>query len=270
MKELAVIIVTYNSEKDIYGCLEALFAKNDLGEGLEVIVVDNNSRDYAPMRDKLERQYGNHITILQNTQNGGYGQGNNLGIRQATAPIILIMNPDVRPVSISFRAVVEAYKKDARLALCGFRQIINEAGKQGQSFSLLNHYNGLVRLIGGIIAKRLDWFSGRHMYFCGACFCVRKSLFEKAGLFDEHIFLYGEENDIHYRIHRANPHTHDRYMRHMVYLHPTEDRPTTDKAYRQRIASNEYVMQQQGRRPGTYIRSEQQRQRWAKRLFGHA
>ncbi len=266
MKELSVIIVTYNSEPDIYGCLEALFAHNDLGEGLEVIVVDNNSSHFTQMEAQLKTTYGERIVVLSNTRNGGYGQGNNIGIRHANAPIIMIMNPDVRVVNISLKSVVEAYQKDKNLAICGFKQIINESGKAGVSFSLLNHYNGFVRLFGGAIAKRLDCFCWRHMYFSGACFCVRKEMFEKAGLFDEQIFLYGEENDIHYRIHKACPQAHDRYLHKAVYLHLTEDRPTTEKAYHTRLQSNEYVMNKQGRTPGTYVRNEEQRLKWSKRI----
>lgn len=270
MKKLSVVIVTYNSEPDIYGCLDALWAHNDLGDALEVIVVDNNSSSYAHMHDALARQYGDCVIVLQNTQNGGYGQGNNIGIRRASSPIVMIMNPDVRLVNISLKEVVAHYQHDARLALCGFRQIINEEGKRGTSFSLLNHYSGFIRLVGGAIAKRMDCFCWRHMYFCGACFCVRKRMLEQAGLFDEHIFLYGEENDIHYRIHQACPKAHDIYLRKAVYLHPTENRPTTEEERQLRIRSNEYVMQQQGRRPGTYIRSEAQRLKWQKRIFRNA
>ncbi len=263
MKKLSVIIVTYNSESDIYGCLEALFAHNDLGDALEVIVVDNNSRDFAHMQSELQRLYGERILVLSNTRNGGYGQGNNIGIAHSSAPIIMIMNPDVRVVDIPLNVVVEAYQQDENLAICGFKQIINESGKAGISFSLLNHYNGFIRLFGGALAKRLNCFCWRHMYFCGACFCVRKEMFEKAGLFDEQIFLYGEENDIHYRIHKACPQTHDRYLRKAVYLHLTEDRPTTEKAYQTRLQSNEYVMSKQGRTPGTYVHSEEQRLKWS-------
>lgn len=269
MKKLAVIIVTYNSERDIYGCLEALFAHNDLGEALEVIVVDNNSREFEHMQQEIAQRYGERVEVLRNSQNGGYGQGNNIGIKHSSAPIIMIMNPDVRWMKGSLKAITEKYDKDEQLAICGFKQIINESGKPGVSFSMLNHYPGLVRLIGGIIAKRLNLFCWRHMYFCGACFCVRKSMFEQAGLFDEKIFLYGEENDIHYRLHHSYPNTHDRYLRDYVYLHLTENRPTTEKQFAQRVASNEYVMQKQGRAQGTYIRSEEQRRRWSKRLFGN-
>ena len=267
MKELSVIIVTFNSEPDIYGCLESLFTHNDLGDALEVIIVDNNSQEFAHMEQEIAKQYGERVKVLRNIQNGGYGQGNNIGIRQASSPIIMIMNPDVRLKEISLKKIVSRYKKDNRLAICGFKQIINEQGKTGQSFSILNHYSGLIRLFGNIIAKRLDCFCWRHMYFCGACFCVRKNMFEQAGLFDEQIFLYGEENDIHYRIHQTVPKAHDIYLRNFTYLHPTDNRPTTDKQIAQRIASNEYVMQKQGRAKGTYIRSEEQRVKWGERLF---
>lgn len=266
MKELSVIIVTYNSEPDIYGCLEALYAHNDLGEGLEVIVVDNGSKHFKSMQEELNRLYGERITILCNTQNGGYGQGNNIGIRKASSPVVMIMNPDVRLVQMSYREIVSLYKQDKNLAICGFKQIVNLDGKRGTSFSMLNHYNGLLRLVGGVLANRLNCFCGRFMYFCGACFCVRKEFFEKAGLFDETIFLYGEENDIHYRIHKACPKAHDVYLRKTVYLHPTEDRPYSEKAVQLRIQSNEYVMRKQGRKQGTYIHSEEQRIKWAMRL----
>ena len=132
MKELSVVIVTYNSEPDIYGCLDALFAHNDIGDALEIIVVDNKS------------------------------------------PVIMIMNPDVRIIQISLKDIVAQYKEDANLALLGFKQIVNMAGRRGSSFSLLNHYPGFVRLVGGVLANHLDCFCWKHMYFCGACFCVRK------------------------------------------------------------------------------------------------
>ena len=267
---MSLIIVTYNSEPDIYGRLHALFAQNDIEEALEVIVVDNNSSGFVSMNDKIAQRYGRKVQVFSNNRNGGYGQGNNIGIRQASSPVIMIMNPDVRLVKISFKEIVSRYQSDARLAMVGFRQIVNQNGKRGTSFSILNHYSGFIRFSGGILANRLNCFCWRHMYFSGACFCVRKTMFEAAGLFDEQIFLYGEENDIHFRIHSAFPKSYDIFLRKAIYLHPTENRPYSEKTVQQRIASNEYVMKKQGRAKGTYIRSEEQRLKWSKRIFGNA
>ena len=270
IKKLSVIIVTYNSEPDIYECLDALFTHNDIGEALEVIIVDNNSQHFEPMKQRIVELYNDMVIVLHNNNNGGYGQGNNIGIKHASSPIIMIMNPDVRLIQISFKEIISRYQQDQNLAIVGFRQVLNYEGKKGTSFSLLNHIHGLIRLVGGILAKRLDCFCWKYMYFCGACFCVRKSMFKQAGLFDENIFLYGEENDIHYRIHSIFKKAHDFYLRQVIYLHPTENRTYNEKTIEQRIVSNEYVMQKQGRAPGTYIRSEKQRYYWTKLLIPNA
>ena len=46
MKKLSIIIVTYNSEKDIYDCLDSIYSHCDIPiKELEVIIVDNNSKE---------------------------------------------------------------------------------------------------------------------------------------------------------------------------------------------------------------------------------
>ena len=113
MKRLSIIIVTYNSEKDIYDCMASIkkYADIPMSE-LEIIIVDNNSKEVDSMFAKLRKLYGEDIILINNTHNGGYGQGNNVGIRRATAPVILIMNPDVRLICPIFRTAIEAFEND--------------------------------------------------------------------------------------------------------------------------------------------------------------
>ena len=87
-KDLSLIILTYNSEKDIYDCLQSVYQHNDIGDALEIIVVDNNSTHYAEMQRTIQSLYPD-ITIIANTSNGGYGQGNNVGITAATSLLVL-------------------------------------------------------------------------------------------------------------------------------------------------------------------------------------
>lgn len=256
MKELSVVIVTYNSEPDIYGCLDALFAKNDLGEGLEVIVVDNNSRDYAHMRDELARLYGQRVTVVQNTRNGGYGQGNNIGIRQASAPIIMIMNPDVRMETTGLKTIVQAFERDAKMAMYGMKQL-TMSGKRSLSFAYTNYCSPVLRSIGTFIANKYDRYDEKKMCFAGACFCIRKAMFEQVGLFDEHIFLFGEENDIHYRLRTQVPSAHFFYNPSIIYRHDCEDREFSEKSYLLQLESNCYVISKQHRTPQRYLNIEE-------------
>ena len=63
------------------------------------------------------------------------------------------------------------------------------------------------------------------MFFSGSCFFLNKEKFEQVGLFDEDIFMYGEEDDIHWRL-RQRYGCRFAYKRQLRYIHLTLDRPT--------------------------------------------
>ena len=84
MKKLSIIIVTYNSGKDIYDCLDSIYSHCDIPiEELEIIIVDNNSFEADIMFDTIQHKYDNNIVLIKNSVNGGYGQGNNVGDRKS-------------------------------------------------------------------------------------------------------------------------------------------------------------------------------------------
>lgn len=199
--KLSVVIVAYKSGRHLGECMSCLMERNDIGDLLEVVVVDNEVSG-ATDREHVFRQRfpGEGIHYLKNTRNGGYGQGNNHGIRHAKAPLILVMNPDVRLTGTTPGAICRAFENDSELALLGMRQLLS-TGAKGRSFLWAPG------LPAGWLGSALLWFSNRFGFFfphweCiqGSCFAVRKSIFEAAGLFDENVFMYGEERDIHHRI----------------------------------------------------------------------
>ena len=111
MKRVSVIIVTHNSEKDIYECVESIkkYADIPLSE-MELVIVDNKSLYPELMFQHIREKWGEDVTLIQNTKNGGYGQGNNVGIQNSSAPVILIVNPDVRLYEPIFQKVLAAYR----------------------------------------------------------------------------------------------------------------------------------------------------------------
>ena len=60
--------------------------------------------------------------------------------------------------------------------------------------------NGYLSTILSALCTRLDFYIAKYMHFSGSCFFINKAMFEAVGLFDENVFLYGEEDDIHYRL----------------------------------------------------------------------
>ena len=201
MKHLSIIIVTYNSEKDIFDCVDSIkkYADIPLSE-IELIIVDNNSVNADAMFGKLKHQWGDDIILIKNTHNGGYGQGNNVGIRASSAPILLIMNPDVRLICPFMHKPLKAFDDDGTLVMYGMKQMLTKDKPSTNSFAPTYMMNGYFRSPLAAICTRLDYYLPRYMYFSGSCFYVRKSMLEDVGMFDESIFMYGEEDDIRYRL----------------------------------------------------------------------
>ena len=226
MKRLSVIIVTYQSEHDIYDCLQSVWQHCDLPkEDLEVIVVDN-SPESDGMFSQLRQLYGQDIILIHNTHNGGYGQGNNVGISQAKAPVVLIMNPDVRLVEPVFKTAVEAFENDTALCMYGMKQMLSDSVKSPLSFDCSRRMNGYLIPFISAAANKLDCYLKHFMWLQGSCFFIKKEKIEQVGLFDEELFLYGEEDDIQWRLKKKfGPHFE--YNKKLHYLHLTLERPVS-------------------------------------------
>lgn len=85
MARVAIVIVTYNSADEIAGCLDALQHAPEA----EVVVVDNASSDDTAA---IVRSKG--VRLIASSINLGFAGGVNLGVRETTAPLILLLNPD--------------------------------------------------------------------------------------------------------------------------------------------------------------------------------
>ena len=240
MKRLSVIILTYNSEKDIYECLDSVYKNNDIGDDLEVIVVDNQSRDYETMQKHLAKNYP-QVRVVQNTHNGGYGQGNNVGIRLAEASIVAVMNPDVRLLMPTFGEMLQCFN-DPQVIMCGGKQMLS-SGQRGWSFAYDFTTFGGVQVLLRHIMQQYDIYDNQRMWLSGAFFAIRKKIFEEIGLFDETIFMYGEECDIHLRLRKSYPTMKITYLPNIPYLHLSYRKEFSKVHYKQHLLSCIYVCQ---------------------------
>lgn len=235
-KKLSIVIVTYNSNNLIKDCLKCIFDNNDIGSALEVIVVDNNSTDYVDMSAYIKRNYASSVILKRNTRNGGYGQGNNIGIQAASAPVILIMNPDVRLFIPIFQQAIQKFS-DIDLGILGIRQY-EKKNLSRQSFIPLSQ--SITGLLLYKLYTLLQSYSSRFFCIHGSCFFIRKEAIEAIGGFDENIFLYNEEMDIHYRLIRQNKYS-VKYEKTLSYIHSMHDRKKSLKELQQCFSSYIYV-----------------------------
>ena len=211
--EVSVIIVTYNSGKDIRSCLESVFKERD-HVSQQVIVLDNNSSDQTT--SIVRREFPEVKLIIPNT-NLGFAGGNNEAARHADGEFLLLLNPDTIILRNAIDRVVDFARAHPGHGLYGGRTLKVDGSLEPSScwglpgvWSLAMFATGLSTLF-----RRHSVFdpdslghwdrdSVREVGVITGCFLLTKNEFwKKLGGFDERFFMYGEDTDLSLRCRRA-------------------------------------------------------------------
>jgi len=122
---VAIVIVTWNSEAEIGGCLDSIDSLID-PRVREVVVVDNASSDSTV---KVAGEHG--ATVLPNRENRGFAAAVNQGVRNSAAPLILLLNPDAH--ILGGLDAMSAHFRDPKVGAVG-GQLIGSDGKIQRGF----------------------------------------------------------------------------------------------------------------------------------------
>ena len=93
LQKIAIILVNYNGKEYNEECIKSIF--NSSYDNLEVIVVDNDSKDGSP--ELLREQFGNKINLIMTGKNLGFSGANNIGISKALengCEYVVLLNND--------------------------------------------------------------------------------------------------------------------------------------------------------------------------------
>lgn len=204
--DLSIIIVSFNTKNLLRDCLDSIF-KNLIQVALnyEVIVVDNNSTDGS--REMLKSEYW-QVKLIYNTENLGFGRGNNQGAKMAKGQTLLFLNSDIVALDAAISKLYAFFQSLQSESIVGAKLLNPDKTPQpscGPEYSLLNIFIALF-LKGDYLritrysperVKQVDWVMG-------ACIMMAKSSFKSLGGFDEGIFMYMEEIDLQLRAKKQN------------------------------------------------------------------
>ena len=191
---VSVIVLNYNAGELLLNCIESI--KKSAYKNLEIIVVDNISTDKS---QKICKEKYPDIKLIQNDENFGYCEGNNIGIRKARGDFIMILNPDTIVEPNCIRELIFAHEKFGE----GLYQpkILSLNEKQ-----VLQSTGNMLHVFGFGFAKdkgRKDEEVGEEIkkigYASGTCLFTSKSVLEKVGLLDSFLFLYHDDLDLGWR-----------------------------------------------------------------------
>ena len=201
MPLISVVIVSYNVKYFLRQCIQSLL-RSDIAEGLEIIVVDNNSTDGS---SEMLSSFGSQIKLIANTENLGFSKANNQGIANANGEYLLILNPDTLVEEDTISKCLEYMRKDISCAALAVKMIDGSGkflpeSKRGfpTPLSAFFKLSGLNRVF-----PKSSFFNSYYQghlspkdtnaieVISGAFVFTKTRIIHEIGGFDEDYFMYG-------------------------------------------------------------------------------
>lgn len=217
--KVSVVILNFNGKDDTLECLESLSQTKKGNFEVETIVVDNASSDTSVA--DFKKQFPDTV-LLVNSENLGFAEGNNIGIRFALkrgADFILILNNDtiVSPTTIPELLMFALAEKKGgifgpKIYFMRGRETHPERYKSTQLGRVIWYAGGKMdfenvlashRGVDEVDAGQYDE-SVRTSFVTGCAMFVRREVFEAVGLFDIKFYLYYEDVDLCMRVRTRN------------------------------------------------------------------
>ena len=210
---ISCIILNYNDPETTIGLVNSIVNYEILDS---IVIVDNYSTDDSVTR--LQALAGGKVHVISTEKNGGYGYGNNHGIRYAHGTLhashVLIANPDVKVTEECIQAMKDSFLKISRLGIAA-AVTRDGTGKVALSSWRLNGLLGDL-LDTGLITRRIfaPWLNDRpelkadsekerYVYVdavLGSLFMADMNALMECGLYDEEVFLYYEEKILGFQL----------------------------------------------------------------------
>jgi N-acetylglucosaminyl-diphospho-decaprenol L-rhamnosyltransferase len=220
--ELAIIIVSYNTQAMLRACLHSVYtglAQTEV-EG-QVWVIDNASSDGSADMVRSEFPYSNLLVL---TENRGFAAGNNAALRQmgfaSPGPghpgHVLFLNPDTELRGDALAQLLHALNSLENAGVVGARLVYPDGAFQHSAF----HFPTLWQIWFDFVPRPARWLdsplNGRYpraLYQAGQAFRIdhplgaamltRSEVIQQVGLMDEAFFMYAEEVDWCMRVKNA-------------------------------------------------------------------
>jgi hypothetical protein len=204
--KIAIVILNWNGHRLLEKFLPSVV--NNSGNN-PIYIIDNNSDDKSI--DYLNKNYHN-LKIIRNNKNYGYAKGYNEGLKHINEEIFCLLNNDVEVTKGWLDPMIKEFKSNKNLVIAQ-PKILDYNNKN--KFEYAGAAGGFIDYYGypycrGRIFNEIEEDNGQYdqnveiFWASGACFFIRKDIFNELGGFDENFYNHMEEIDLCWRIENLN------------------------------------------------------------------
>jgi N-acetylglucosaminyl-diphospho-decaprenol L-rhamnosyltransferase len=194
-----VAIVNWNTAEAALGAARAYAASS--GVEARVTIVDNDS--LPEQVELLRAECPDGVRLDLAGENLGYGRAANRALRNGDGELICVSNPDVLPEPGALAALVAVARAEPRAGMVG---PVFGGETDRYHAALPGTATMLARIFAGSFGGRAQPSPAAGEVTevgqpSGACFVMRRELWERVGGFDEGFFLWYEDVDLARRLH---------------------------------------------------------------------
>ncbi len=169
----------------------------ELGEGDELIVVDNDCDDGTA---EAARELAPAARIVRTGRNLGFAGGCNFGVAEAKGELLVILNPDAAPLPGWGEAIRRPWLQSRGWAAWQ-ALVADEGATKINSAGNPVHFTGIVWAGGhGEPIAAAPTGPAEVQALSGACLAIPRRTWEQLGGFPERFFLYHEDVDLSLRV----------------------------------------------------------------------
>ncbi|MDD4938380.1 MAG: glycosyltransferase family 2 protein [Candidatus Shapirobacteria bacterium] len=201
--KLTIIIVTYNSEKELLKLIQSLKLIENIVS--KIIIIDNNSKRF----DKNIQKYNQKIKIIENHKNLGFAKAVNQGIKITKTNFILLLNPDTYLIDNSITKSFNLIKKNSNIGVVGGKikypnNVPYLTANSKPTFLIgIFEFTTLKKIFPNNKFTKQFWVEKNKKIkkpmetssLCGAYLIFRKKINKQLNLFNENYFMYMEDID---------------------------------------------------------------------------
>lgn len=201
--KVGIVIINFNGEEDTTACLLSLRGIDY--PDYEIVLVDNASRDASA--DRIKTGFP-EITLIKNSDNLGFAEGNNVGIRYSLengADYVLLLNNDTVVDKKFLTEIVSAAQAHPEAGVLGPKiYLYGEEGRIWYAGGYLNKITGKT-FHRGLHKKDVGQFEQMTDvdFVSGCAMLIRRAVIEKIGVLDPDYFFSYEDVDFSLRAERA-------------------------------------------------------------------
>ena len=219
--KIAIVILNWNGLNHLKKFLPSVVKHSDKNN---IYVIDNNSSDNSVKY--LNKNYPK-IKLIINSKNYGYAKGYNLGLKEIKEEVYCLLNNDVQVTEGWLTPIIEEFDNNKSVVIAqpkildfNEKDKFEHAGAAGGFIDYFGYPYCRGRMFNTVEKDKGQYDQNIDIFWAsGACFFIRKEIFELINGFDENFTNHMEEIDLCWRLSNLKPNFKKRFLFKSVVYH---------------------------------------------------